>query len=149
MLLSSGPSDSTSQNKALDGFLQRSRNIVLSWFRIVFLMLRRNKRFVVIYFANDRKNIVLYLISIVSCSKYATRSNIIGRCRKIDDEIPRKKVIILKRYKDVGKRCGGITNISNSLELTKYFSNTFVNRRWVTIFFCIYTCIVSLIINDK
>ena len=149
MFVSSCPSNSTSQYKTFDSLFQRIGNILFCWFRVVFLMFGRNKRFVIIDFSYNWKFLVFSLFSIIRCTKNSMRTYIIGRSWEIDYKIFGKKVIVLKRNKNVCKRSCSITNISDPLELAKNISDTFVDCRWITIFSGVYTCIVCFIIDNK
>ena len=128
MFLATCPSYSTGKNETFYGFFQGCWHISSCRLGIIFLVFRRHKSFIVTDLANNGKNGLVVVFSIIGCTEYTLWAYIIGRCRQVDDKILREQIIILKRYKYIRKGRSGITDISYLLELAEYLAYAIVDR---------------------
>jgi hypothetical protein len=149
VLLATCPSYCTGKNEAFYGFFQGCWHITSCRLGVIFLVLRRHKSFIVTDFANNGKNGLVVVFSIIGCTEHTLWADIIGRSWQVDDKILREQVIILKWYKYIRKRRGCIADITHLLELAEYLAYAIIDGRRITVLLCIDTGIIRLVVYDK
>ena len=89
-------------------------------------------------------------IGICRSSKDLLRTNVVVRSREVYNEILWKKVVLVERNKDIGKRCGRVTNISRPVKQLDDLAYVFIyGGRVITIPTGIYGGIVRFVVNKK
>lgn len=115
VLLTTGNSNGTGNDKTLDGCSQRFRNIIYRRFRIVSLVTCGHKGVAVRNRENNGQKIIV-LIGISRSAEDLFGTDVVARSRKVDDEILGEKIVLVERNKDVGKWGRRIADISRPIE---------------------------------
>ena len=119
VLLTTGNSNGTGNDKTLDGCSQRFRNIIYRRFRIVSLVTCGHKGVAVRNRENNgrRSSFPSGLAEV----RRPFGTDVVVRSRKVDDKILGEKIVLVERNKDVCKRGRCVPNIGSAFKYVQQF----------------------------